>query len=135
MELKIKLLKKDDGRTPAIPKYQTEHSAAMDLCAFLDAPIFLAPMERALVPTGICAEIPVNYGGFVMARSGLASKQGLALSNGVGLIDADYRGEIKVAVTNFSLDALAIEDGQRIAQMVIAPISTCQITLCSELSD
>jgi len=104
-----------------LPAYETEGSAGMDLRAFMESPITLAPMERALVPTGLFLEIPRGYEAQVRARSGLAVKHGIGLVNGIGTIDSDYRGEVKVALINWGSEPFTIENGDRIAQLVIAP--------------
>lgn len=107
----------------APPAYASEHAAGADLRAALDAPLTLAPLERALVPTGLTLEIPPGFEAQVRARSGLALKKGLALANGVGTIDADYRGEVGVLVVNLSNENVTIERGERIAQLVVAPVA------------
>lgn len=104
-----------------LPAYETEGSAGMDLRAFVESPVTLAPMERALVPTGLFLEIPRGYEAQVRARSGLAVKHGIGLVNGIGTIDSDYRGEVKVALINWGNEPFTIENGDRIAQLVIAP--------------
>ncbi len=93
----------------------------MDLHAFLEAPVTLEPMERRAVPTGLCLEMPAALAAFVLARSGLSTKKGLALANGVGLIDPDYRGELLCSVINLSAEPLTICDGDRIAQLLFQP--------------
>lgn len=103
-----------------LPAYETDGAAGMDLKAFLDVPLTLEPGERALIPTGIRIQLPQGYEGQVRARSGLAVKHGLALTNGVGTIDSDYRGEIKVALINLGESPYTVADGDRIAQLVIA---------------
>ena len=103
-----------------IPRYQTEHASAMDLCAALDAPVVLGPLERALVPTGFAMALPEGYEAQIRARSGLSLKHGITMANGIGTIDADYRGEIGVIAFNCSNKAFTIEPDMRIAQMVIA---------------
>lgn len=107
-----------------MPKRATGGSAGLDLCACIDAPITLKDGETALVPTGLAIELPsADYGAFVFARSGLAIKHGIGLLNSVGVIDSDYRGEIKVGLINQINEAYTIEPGERIAQMVIMPVS------------
>jgi dUTP pyrophosphatase len=103
-----------------LPKYSTEHSAGMDLCAFLSDPFVLQPMERALIPTGIFIEVPEGHEAQVRPRSGLAIKNGITVLNTPGTIDADYRGEVKVILINLSNEPFTIQNGDRIAQMVIA---------------
>ena len=104
----------------AMPEYATALSAGMDLRANLDAPLTLAPLARALVPTGLRIALPAGYEAQVRPRSGLALKQGLTVLNAPGTIDADYRGEIAVILANLSSEAITIADGDRIAQMVVA---------------
>ena len=107
-----------------IPKRATGGNAGLDLCACIDAPITLNGGETALIPTGLAIELPsAEYGAFVFARSGLAIKHGIGLLNAVGVIDSDYRGEIKVGVINQIGEAYTIEPGERVAQMVILPVS------------
>lgn len=107
-----------------IPKRATGGSAGLDLCACMDKPITLNGGETALIPTGLAIELPsAEYGAFVFARSGLAIKHGIGLLNSVGVIDSDYRGEIKVGVINQISEAYTIEPGERVAQMVIMPVS------------
>lgn len=111
------------GTLPVLPHPATAGSAGADLCANLDAPLTIEPMARALVPTGLAIELPdAQYGAFVFARSGLATKRGLALANGVGVIDSDYRGEISVGLINLSNTAYTIAPGERIAQLCILPV-------------
>lgn len=103
-----------------LPKYQTAHSAGVDLTANLDTPLELAPQARALVPTGISIQLPEGHEAQIRPRSGLAIKHGIGLLNSPGTIDADYRGEIKVILVNHSNETFKVEDGMRIAQMVVA---------------
>ncbi|MBK8922936.1 MAG: dUTP diphosphatase [Saprospirales bacterium] len=103
-----------------LPKYETPGSAGMDLRASIDAPVTLAPLERALIPTGLFIQLPQGYEAQIRARSGLAIKRGLTMLNSPGTIDSDYRGEIKCIVVNLSNEFQTIEPGERIAQMIIA---------------
>ncbi len=119
-EMKIKRMTRS-GQTPPLPQYQTEDAAAMDLRAFLEVPVTIPAGERALIPTGIAIELPPLCAGLVLARSGLASRNGIALANGVGLIDPDYRGEVLVALVNQGKDAFTVQNGDRIAQLMITP--------------
>ncbi len=104
-----------------LPTYGSEFSAGADLYALLEEPCVIAPGETVLLHTGIAMEIPEGYGGFVYARSSLGVKKGLAPANKVGVIDADYRGEIRVALHNHGAEAQTVENGERVAQIVIAP--------------
>lgn len=103
-----------------LPQYATPQSAGMDLRAHLEAPVTLHPMERRLIPTGLYISLPPGYEAQVRPRSGLALKHGITVLNTPGTIDADYRGEVMVLLVNFSNDDFVINDGERIAQMVIA---------------
>lgn len=107
-----------------LPKYETEQSAGMDLRANLDAPINLQPMERTIVPTGLFIELPKGYEAQIRPRSGLAIKHGITCLNSPGTIDADYRGEIGVILANLSNQEFVVNDGERIAQMVVAKHET-----------
>jgi len=104
----------------SLPAYETLHSAGMDLRASLETPITLQPLQRALVPTGLYMELPEGYEAQIRPRSGLAAKKGITVLNSPGTVDADYRGEVKVILVNLSDQPFVIEDGERIAQMVVA---------------
>lgn len=106
-----------------LPVYETAQSAGMDLAAAIDAPMTLAPGERAMVPTGLAIALPAGYEAQVRPRSGLAAKNGVTVLNTPGTVDADYRGEVKVILVNLGESAFEIERGMRIAQMVIAPVT------------
>jgi len=118
-----------------LPRYMSDYAAGMDLCACLETPTRLEPGERALVPTGLAMAIPPGYEGQVRARSGLALRQGLALVNAPGTIDADYRGEIGVLVINLGHDPITLNDGERIAQLVIAPVVRGVLRECQRLDE
>ena len=113
--------------SPPLPRYQSEHAAGFDLVADLRVSMTLQPGDRVAVPTGLAIEIPPGFEGQVRARSGRALNEGLALVNAPGTVDADYRGEIKVIVINLGQEALEIKPGERIAQMVIAPVAHAQL--------
>ena len=115
--MKVKIVNRSRHK---LPEYETAHSAGMDLRANLDAPVELASLERALIPTGIYIELPVGYEAQIRPRSGLAVKKGISLVNTPGTIDADYRGEIKIILINLSKEDFLVEDGERIAQMIIS---------------
>ncbi|MEZ7713254.1 dUTP diphosphatase [Segatella salivae] len=115
--MKIKVVNK--GHQP-LPEYATPQSAGMDLRANIDSPITLKPMARQLVPTGLCIALPAGFEAQIRPRSGLALKHGITVLNTPGTIDADYRGELMVLLVNFSDTDFVINDGERIAQMVIA---------------
>ncbi|GAB3861376.1 dUTP diphosphatase [Hymenobacter terrigena] len=108
-----------------LPEYQTPHAAGLDLRAHLaDGPVTLRPLERQLIPTGLSVEIPVGYEAQVRPRSGLAVKHGIGIVNSPGTIDADYRGEIRVLLVNLSNESFVVNDGERIAQLVVAKHET-----------
>ena len=130
-EVKVKKLR-DNAR---LPVYGTAFSAGADLCACLDSPVTLAPGETRLISIGISMEIPEGYAGLVFARSGLATKRSLAPANKVGVIDSDYRGEFFVPLHNHGTVPQTIEDGERIAQMILTPYLTAKFIEASELSD
>ena len=119
----------------ALPEYATEQSAGMDLRANIDAPVTLEPLQRALIPTGLFMALPKGYEAQVRPRSGLAIKHGIGVLNAPGTIDADYRGEIKVILVNLSAEPFTINDGDRIAQMVIARHETIACQPATELSE
>lgn len=118
-----------------VPAYGSADAAGADLYAVTDAPVTVAPGQTVLIHTGLALAIPQGFVGLVYARSGLATKQGLAPANKVGVIDADYRGELMVALYNHSGETRTVECGDRIAQLVITPYLTAQFTPKEELDD
>ncbi|RMD84566.1 MAG: dUTP diphosphatase [Candidatus Dadabacteria bacterium] len=117
------------------PRYMTDGAAGMDLSAAIEAPLRLGPGERALVPCGFAIAIPEGYEGQVRPRSGLAWQHGLSIPNAPGTIDSDYRGEVRVIVVNLGSEAVVIEPGQRIAQLVICPIVRAEVEEVQALDD
>ena len=117
------------------PAYGSADAAGADLYAVMDAPLTLAPGQTALVHTGLAVEIPAGFVGLVCARSGLATKRGLAPANKVGVIDADYRGEVMVALHNHSADPQTIDHGERVAQLVLVPYLTAAYEPADSLTD
>ena len=115
-KIKVRIVNKSSN---PLPEYATQGSAGMDIRANLDSPVYLNPMERKLIPTGIFIELPKGYEGQVRPRSGLAIKYGLTCLNSPGTIDADYRGEVKVILINLSQEIQVVQPGERIAQLVI----------------
>jgi len=115
--MKIKIVNRSHH---PLPQYETASSAGMDLRAYLDEAIVLKPLERTLIPTGLFIELPQGYEAQIRPRSGMALKKGITLVNTPGTIDADYRGEIKLITINLSNEEVTIQDGERIAQMIIA---------------
>lgn len=131
MNVKIKKL---DERA-VIPTYGTEYSAGADLYAVCDGEVTINPQETVLIHTGLSVEIPQGYAGLIYARSGLASKKGLAPANKVGVVDADYRGEVMVALHNHGNTAQTVASGERVAQLVVTPFLKVDFTLSDELTD
>ncbi|KAF2518953.1 dUTP diphosphatase [Flavobacterium salilacus subsp. salilacus] len=119
----------------ALPNYETIASAGMDLRANLDEPVVLNPLERAIVKTGLFIELPIGHEAQVRPRSGLAAKKGITVLNSPGTIDADYRGEIGVILVNLSNEAFTIENGERIAQLVIAKHERAEWQEVQELTE
>lgn len=115
--MKVKIINRSGHDLPA---YETEYSAGMDLRANISTPVELKPLERSLIPTGLFIELPAGYEAQIRPRSGLAYKHGLTVLNSPGTIDADYRGEVKVLLVNLSNDPFTINNGERIAQMIVA---------------
>lgn len=135
MEKNMKVNIKKLNPNATIPSYGSEFSAGADLYACIEDAITIAPGKMTAVSTGIAMEIPAGYVGLVYARSGLATKRGLAPANKVGVIDSDYRGEIMVALYNQSDAPQTIEPGERIAQIVLTPYLTAEFALAETLSD
>lgn len=131
IQLKVKKLLPE----AKLPAYGSEFAAGADLYALSENPIRIAPQETAIVHTGLAVEIPEGYVGLVFARSGLATKKGLAPANKVGVIDSDYRGELRVALHNHSKYEQNIEPGERVAQLVIMPYLTAEFEEADSLSD
>lgn len=130
--MNIKIINK--GNLP-IPKYKTPGSAGLDLHANIENPVNIKPMEIKLIPTGISVSIPIGYEGQVRARSGLALNHGITLVNGIGTIDSDYRGEVKVILINLGDKEYTIEKGDRIAQLVIAKYEIIEFDLVEDLDE
>ena len=118
-----------------IPTYGSTDAAGADLFACIDAPVSILPGQTVLIPTGLSMEIEQGFAGFIYARSGLATKRGLAPANKVGVIDSDYRGEIRVALHNHSAEAQTVENGERVAQLVIAPFLKATFEEREELAE
>ncbi len=131
MKIRVKKL----SEKAVLPAYGSEYAAGADLYACTESEITIAPHATVMIPTGIALELPVGYAGFVYARSGLASKRNLAPANKVGVIDCDYRGEVKVALHNHGETPQTVAAGERVAQLVVAPYITAEFTEAEELSD
>ena len=130
-DVRIKKLREN----AVVPTYGSEFAAGADLYAAIEEAVTIEANETKLIPTGLAMELPTGYAGLVYARSGLASKRGLAPANKVGVIDSDYRGEVMVVLHNHGTKAQTIEEGERIAQMVIAPYVTANFILSDSLDD
>lgn len=133
VSVKVKTLPHFEGLE--LPKYQTEGSAGLDLCAACGADISIAPGERKLIPTGICMALPLNYEAQIRPRSGLALKNGITLPNSPGTIDSDYRGELQIILLNAGQETFIVKRGMRIAQMVIAPVVKASFQTADNLDD
>ena len=129
--IKVKIIS-DSG---IYPEYETEGSAGMDIRAYIDEPVIIKPGERKLIPTGLRIQLPAGYEAQIRARSGLAIKNGITLINAIGTIDSDYRGEIKVGLVNLSDEDHVIENGDRIAQMVIAEYKRAVLEPAEDLEE
>ena len=136
MELKIKALSPKIGKEIPFPAYATPGSAGMDLRACIDEPVTIPAGERGMIPTGLAIALPgPEWVALVYARSGLAIKHGLAPANCVGVIDSDYRGEIVVGLLNSSKEDYTIEPGERVAQLVIMPVTQARVSVVEELDE
>jgi len=132
-EVLVKVVK--NAPRAALPQYETEGSAGMDLRAFLDADVSIPPLGRVKIPTGLKVEIPEGYEGQVRPRSGLAIKKGLTVLNSPGTIDSDYRGDLDIILINLGSGDIIIKDGERIAQLIIAPVCKASIAEVKELTE
>ena len=132
---KINLKIKKISKFAQLPTYATEGAAGMDLYAANEEPITLAPLERKLIPLGFTMELPTGYEAQIRPRSGMAIKRGITLSNCVGTVDEDYRGEVCVGLVNLSREDYTIQTGDRIAQMIIAPVTKANIIEVDELAE
>lgn len=130
--MKVKIINKSGHE---LPHYETEASAGMDLRANIEEPVTLKPLGRAIIKTGLFIELPIGYEAQVRPRSGLAAKKGITVLNAPGTIDADYRGEVGVILVNLSNEDFTIENGERIAQMIIAKHERAEWVAVDELSD
>src|SRR4030095_1320079 len=131
----LKIKKIDESLDNALPSYATENSSGMDITSASIEEIILKPMSTGLVPTNLILEIPPGYEGQIRPRSGLALKHNVGIINSPGTIDADYRGELKILLTNFGKEAFKVKFGERIAQLVICRIEQAKIEMSENLSD
>jgi dUTP pyrophosphatase len=118
-----------------IPCYKTEGAAGADVCAFIKEPVTIAPGSFAMIPTGLFFEIPMGYEIQVRPRSGLAAKNGITVLNTPGTIDSDYRGELKIILINLGKEAFVVNNGERIAQIIVSPVTLADFTITDSLSD
>ncbi len=130
----VRVLRLGDGRETVLPAYASEGAAGADLAAALETPLTLEPGARALVPTGLCVELPDGFEMQIRPRSGLAARHGVTVLNSPGTVDSDYRGEVKVLLINLGAEAVTISSGERIAQAVIAPVVRGDFVLADGLS-
>lgn len=129
MKLKIKRM----GENAILPQYMTDGAAAMDMFAHLEAPVTLVPHTPTMIPLGVAVAIPEGYVGLIFGRSGMGAKFGVCPSNAVGVIDSDYRGELKANLINHTDKETVIEPGQRVAQLVVVPCLRMETEECDEL--
>ncbi|MCK5797615.1 MAG: dUTP diphosphatase [Deltaproteobacteria bacterium] len=129
--MQVKCLRPD----AELPRYMTSNAAGMDLHAAMDEPLLLRPGKRALIPTGLALALPRGHEGQVRPRSGLAARQGVTVLNAPGTIDEDYRGEVKVVLINLGEEPVKIEPGQRVAQLVVAPMTQVDVLEVEILDD
>ena len=122
-------------KRPALPSYESSGAAGMDLKAFIEKDIAIAPLERVKIPTGLFMEIPLGFEGQVRPRSGLAAKHGITVLNSPGTIDSDYRGEVEVILINLSKETFTVRNGERIAQMIFAPVIRAELSETEALSE
>ena len=136
MKLNIKAVSPKIGKEIPAPFYASAGAAAMDLCACMDEAVVLAPRSLVSIPTGIAIALPsADYVALIFARSGLGVKHGVSLSNGVGVIDSDYRGELRVGLTNLSDTPYTVQPGDRIAQLAVVPVVRAELELAEELDE
>lgn len=133
VKVQVKRLRESSGEPIPLPRYMTAHSAGMDLFADVEGEVVLKPGERRLIPTGIALAIPAGYEGQIRPRSGLALREGITVVNTPGTIDADYRGEVGILLINLGQQPFRVKNGDRIAQLVIAPVCRAELELTGEL--
>jgi dUTP pyrophosphatase len=135
--IEVKVTRLPHGKDLPLPQYQSEHAAGLDLLAAVPAgaPLTIAPRARALVPTGLAIALPPGMEAQVRPRSGLAAKQGLTVLNAPGTIDADYRGEVKVLLVNLGSEPFTVRRGERIAQLIVAPVVQARLTEVASLDE
>jgi len=129
--MKVKIVNRS---TNGIPEYKTDGASGLDLYAYVDEPITIYPLERALIPTGIYIELPNGYEAQIRGRSGLALNHGITLANGIGTIDSDYRGEIKIILINLGSKPFVVKNGDRIAQMVFSKYERADFIVVDEIN-
>ena len=133
--MKLRIQRLPEGEGLPLPRYMTDHAAGMDLCAAVAETVTLAPGESLLIPTGLKIAVPAGYEAQIRPRSGLAARHGVTLLNAPGTVDADYRGQVCVVVVNHGREPFVVHRGDRIAQMVIAPVSRVEVEEVAELDD
>jgi dUTP pyrophosphatase len=131
-EFSLRIVKKDP-RIP-LPQYESEGAAGLDIRAFLDSEMVIPPLDRAQIPTGLFVEIPPGFEGQVRPRSGLAARRGVTVLNSPGTIDSDYRGELKIILINLGAESFTVQNGDRIAQLVLSPVCRAAVLETESLS-
>ncbi len=135
LNVRLQLMRPDTDADLALPRYMTSHAAGMDICAALETPLTLAPGKIALIPTGFGIAIPDGFEAQIRPRSGLAAKHGIGLINSPGTIDADYRGEVQIALINLGETSYTIRRGDRIAQMIFQSVCRACLQVVEQLDD
>ncbi len=135
IEIKCRRIRPDADSDIPLPRYMTAHAAGMDVCAAVDRPVVLAPGDIALIPTGFAMALPEGYEAQIRPRSGLAVNHGVSLANAPGTIDADFRGEVKIALINLGKSAYTVNRGDRVAQMIICPVCRAALLVVDELDE
>ena len=135
MKLKIKPLSEKIGNQIPLPYYATQGAAALDLHACIDEPVAIAPGKQVVIPTGLAVAIPTGYVGILAVRSSMGVRHGVTLSNGVGVIDSDYRGQVHVGLHNLSDAPYTVRPGDRVAQLLVVPVAAPEIELTDALPE
>lgn len=135
MKLQIKVLSDKIGKEIPLPYYATDGAAALDLHACIDGPLTVPPGGQAMVPAGIAAAVPSGYVGILAVRSSMGIRWGVGMTNGIGVIDSDYRGPLRVMLRNFSEEAYTVEPGDRVAQLLVVPVLCPEVEVVDELPE
>lgn len=135
VEIRCRRVRPETDADIPLPRYMTPHAAGMDVCAAVEAPVVLSPGDIVLIPTGFAMALPEGYEAQIRPRSGLAANHGIGLANSPGTIDADYRGEVKIALINLGRSPYTVNRGDRIAQMIVSPVCRARFAVMDELDE